>query len=703
MKKLYVGVFLLFIFCFFIDATNFSAIALGQNLPMKPSVKSINQLDTLYSSKAMGLTTLKDENVFRVFSPRAKKVFLILYEKHTDINGREIQMIRDNQGVWEHLEKGNLIGKYYGYRIIGPTGKNEMFDSTVVIADPYSKAVTTQNHYRQSSKSLIIDTNFDWEEDTWVIGQNHNDLIIYEAHLRDLTAHASSGVNQKGTYLGLTEKGKTGGLSYLKSLGVNAVEFLPIHKFGTIEIPYKDSSVIAAGYPVNTWNPYARNHWGYMTSYFFTPETYYATDGTINHGEYNGIDGRAVKEMKQMVKALHKEKIAVILDVVYNHVAQYDFNCFKYIDKFYYFRCDSSGNFMGSSGCGNDFKTERPMSRKMIVESVKYWMTEYHIDGFRFDLAAMIDWETCREIIQEAKKINPNVIIIAEPWGGGGYAPEKFSEIGWASWNDQIRNGVKGQNPHHGKGFIFGKFQGENTTKSIQNYSLGTLKKNGGLFIQKEHSINYLESHDDETMGDFIRVALGEVKEGVVIKNLNKHHRLSPKSLALNKLAALFLFTSQGAVMIHEGQEFGRSKVIAKTAIPDPKVGMIDRNSYEKDNETNYLNYTHAKLNRELVSYYQDLIQFRKKYNQNFGSANEENIDFIETKDSLVHAFKSDSDNHEFLVILNSNQKKSINFKLPEGNWQLFFDGKGLLTRPKKLHNRVSLTPISGVILKKAD
>src|SRR5262249_25124199 len=155
----------------------------------------------------------------------------------------------------------------------------------------------------------------------------------------------SSGVRAPGTYLGMVEPGRRGGLSYLKALGVNAVEFLPLQDYGNIELPYRDHTVMAAGYPLNTWNPYARNHWGYMTSFFFAPETYYASDGTMEPGKYNGADGRAVREMKDMIKALHREGIAVIMDVVYNHVSNYDFNPFKYIDKKYYFRLNADGTF----------------------------------------------------------------------------------------------------------------------------------------------------------------------------------------------------------------------------------------------------------------------------------------------------------------------------------------------------------------------
>lgn len=675
------------------------------------AMKRLPSLDSLYSDKPLGCLVENGKTTFRVFAPRATEVKLALFDKAEDETGKEILMKRDADGVWEHVEQGELYGKFYGYKVNGALGKGEMWNPNVVVADPYSKAVATKNTYRHEAKTLILDTRYDWEGDTWVIPKNHNELVIYEAHARDLTAHASSGVEKKGTYLGLVEKGKTGGLDYLKSLGVNAIELLPIHKFGTIEIPYRDSSVLREGYPLNTWNPYERNHWGYMTSYFFAPETYYATDGTLDPKKMNGTDGRAVREFKDMVKALHREGIAVILDVVYNHVSQYDYNCFKYIDKFYYFRTDSAGNFLSLSGCGNDFKTERPMARRLIVESVKYWMTEYHIDGFRFDLAAMIDFETAKEIYKEAKKINPNVILIAEAWGGGEYEPHLFSDIGWASWNDQIRNGVKGQNPDNGLGFIFGKFQGRNNVRSLRSFITGTLREDGGLFRQKEHSINYLESHDDHTLGDFIRLGLRDVKRDDVIKDLDQHAKLTPKQLALNKLAALFLFVSQGPIMIHEGQEFARSKVIAPTDAPDKNVGKIDHNSYEKDNETNYLNYHHAKLNAELVDYYKGLIALRKA-SPIFSSAPKSAVKFIDAKDTLVVAFRLDKAEYnqnadkksefDFLVVMNGHPRKATDFVLPEGEWQIVANEKKVspLEPLGTAKGRIAIPASSGLILR---
>lgn len=665
--------------------------------------------DSLYSAKQLGCIAADSQSTFRLFAPRAMRVTLVLFDRFDQETGEEFAMTRDSNGVWEYTIKKSLFGKYYGYRILGPIGNGEMFNPKTVIADPYSKAVATKNNYHHPAKTLILKTDFDWGGDTFVVPGNHDDLIIYEAHLRDLTAHPSSGVSSKGTYIGMTEKGKTGGLSYLKTLGVNAIEFLPLQEFGNIELPYRDKTAVNDSGEVNTWNPYERNHWGYMTSYFFAPESYYATDGSMERDKYDGSDGRAVKEFKTLVKTLHREGIAVIMDVVYNHVSQYDYNPFKYIDKFYYFHTDSMGDFVKASGCGNDFYTERPMARRLIVESVKYWMQEYHVDGFRFDLATMIDWTTCKKIVEEARKINPNVILIAEPWGGGKYDLKGFSDIGWASWNDQIRNGVKGQNPRDGLGFIFGKFQGSNTKKSLMSYVTGSLREDGGPYLKKEHSINYLESHDDNTLGDFIRLGTGEVKDTQRITDTYHNARLSSRQLALNKLAALFLFTSQGPVMMGEGQEFARSKVIAPTSAPDPNVGRLDHNSYDKDNETNYLNYLHRPLNQDLFDYYKGLIALRRS-TPCFGSAPKKAIEFLPSDDKLLISFTIDEKlvpgsggRGKFLVIMNGNPDKRAVVRLPVGEWGILANNKRVSPKTpiRSVSRSVDVPATSGMILVK--
>ena len=656
-------------------------------------------LDKLFSSKSLGCEWDDQFTYFRLFAPRATNVQLYLFDSIDDELGKAFSMTREIDSVWELRIEGRHVGKFYAYSIDGPKGDDEEFDPEKLVADPYSKAVATTNDYLHKSRTLIIDTSsYNWEGDR-ALGQKTTDLVIYECHIRDLTAHYSSGVDPElsGSYKAILQHGARGGIEHLKSLGINAVEFLPIQDFGTIELPYN----VPAGGVTNTWNPYARNHWGYMTSHFFAPESYYASEASLKDAGYSGADGRQVDEFKDVVKALHREGISVILDVVYNHVSQYDQNSFKQIDKKYYFHLNQDGTYCAASGCGNDIKTDRKMVRRLILDSIKYWMQEYHIDGFRFDLAAMIDWETCDEILQEARKINPNIVLIAEPWGGGGYAPAEFSEHGWAAWNDQIRNGVKGQNPFTNQGFIFGQWFDHNNMETMKSYIMGTLKSNNGLFQESAHSINYLESHDDHTFGDFIRIGLGGAEQ---VADVDANALLSEEQLKLNKLGALFLFVSQGAVMIHEGQEWARSKVIAPTDVPDDQVGHIDHNSYNKDNETNWLNFDHADKNADLVNYYKGLIELRKAHPA-LRSSDESDFSFFEqTSNDFAFAFllsrKSSGDTNDFFVVLNGDREKSVEFELPAGTWSVLVNDKYAgIKELYTVENIIEAPPSSGLVL----
>jgi len=630
----------------------------------------LKDLDSYYSDKKLGAFVEGNETFFRIFAPRADKVILCLFDKPEQKNAQEHPLTRDEDGVWEVKLPGELYGKYYGYKVYNP-GQHKQADTTICL-DPYAKAVTTFNTYLNPRRGIVMKENdFDWEGDTW-IQRDWRDLIVYEMHVRDMTAHPSSGVEKAGTYLGLTEKGKTGGLDYIKNLGVNTVELLPAMEFANIELPYQDSMLGRR----NTWNPYERNHWGYMTAAFFAPEAYYSEDWKqLTWNVWEGKSGKQVNDFKQMVKSFHKEGIAVVMDVVFNHISEYEFGNFKEIDKEYYFRLDDKGNFIAESYCGNDFKTERPMSRRLIVESVLYWMKEYHVDGFRFDLGKLIDWQTIELIIREAKKINPFVIIVCEPWGGG-YDPMGFSLRGWGAWNDQIRNGIKGENPVNGHGWIFGKWYGNNSPQRVQSYVNGTLTKDKyGLFIKKEHSVNYLESHDGYTLGDFIRIGAGEAPADKKVENPDEIIKLTYTQSRLNKLAAMFLMTSQGMTMIHSGQEYARAKIIpANITEKDKHKGMIDHNSYDKDNETNYLNYAHAEINKSLLDYYKGLIKIRNTYSA-FRRADYEDVVFMEiTGNPFALGYTVKHHKAEFTVLFNADTKKKQKFKLGKGSWQVIAD-----------------------------
>ena len=330
-------------------------------------------------------------------------------------------------------------------------------------------------------------------------------------------------------------------------------------------------------------------------------------------------------------------------------------------------------------------------------------MKEYHIDGFRFDLGKLLDWTTLEMVIREAKKINPNVVFVCEPWGGG-YDPKGFSLRGWGAWNDQIRNGIKGENPFNGHGWIFGKWYGNNDQNRIKSYVNGTLiKDEHGLFQIKDHSVNYLESHDGYTLGDFIRLGTGESKKDEIIENVDEHVKLSEKQLKLNKLAAMFLFTSQGMTMIHSGQEFARSKVIPKNANPNDKhAGMIDHNTYDKDNEVNYINYKHAEINQSLFDYYKGLIELRKEYSA-FRHADYEDVEFIENiKSEFAFGYKLKYQDQSFVVLFNAGQDKNVSFNLPDGEFEILANNeKAGVSTIETAGKIIELSPVSGIVLKR--
>lgn len=652
------------------------------------------ELDKYYSDKKLGAFVENNKTVFRLFTPNAENVSLVLFDKVEDEKGKEYEMTKDENAVWEAELDGELYGKYYGFNV---KHKNK---KPVLCLDPYAKAVAGYNTYFTPRKGIIVKENdYYWEDDQW-IQMDWRDLIIYEMHIRDMTEHLSSGVKERGTYKGLTEKGKRGGIDYIKSFGVNAVELLPAQEFANTEIPFNKEMKGRK----NTWNPYERNHWGYMTAAFFAPESYYSENTReLKWDQWYGTDARSINEFKDMVKAFHKEGIAVIMDVVYNHLSEYEYGNLKEIDKEYYFRLDEDGNFIAESYCGNDLKTERPMMRRLIVESVLYWMKEYHIDGFRFDLGKLIDWETIETIIYEARKINPDVVFVCEPWGGG-YDPAGFSLRGWGSWNDQIRNGIKGENPVNGHGWIFGKWYGNNSPQRIQSYVNGTLVKDQyGLFQKPEHAVNYLESHDGYTFGDFIRIGLGDVKPDEVIKDVDKNAKLTSAQLKLNKLGALFLFTARGITMIHSGQEFARSKVIPHSIeVDDKHKGMLDHNTYDKDNEVNYINYKHAEMNSDLVDYYKGLIELRKTF-EAFRRAKYDDVTFYNINDNpFAIGYSVNHKSENFIVLMNAHMKNNEEFNLPDGEWDILVSPDKAGTKSLgTIKSNVIVKPSSGYVLKK--
>ena len=638
--------------------------------------------------EVLGFSMNESIATFRIYAPSVKQVALVLFATHDAVTGQDYPMKKKTNGVWEiSLPKTNLT-PFYAYRSSAV--------SDVFIADPYSRAVVRKNNFRYPSKSIILEDNpFEWEGDDFT-HMNLGEMVILEAHMRDMSVHPSSGSQAGGTYLGFVEEDQQGGIQHLLDMGYNAVEFLPLQEFGNIEIDFQNPNLTLW----NDWNPYEANHWGYMTSFFFAPEIYYGSDGVRTRDVWLGQDGRAIHELKTMVKALHQKGISVIVDVVYNHVSQYDENPFKLIDKTSYFRLDDSGDYLGHSGCGNDFKTEHPMARKMIIESLVYWMEEFHIDGFRFDLAAMIDLETIDAITAATRAVNPDVVLIGEPWGGGGYNPAELADHDWPSWNDHFRNSVKGRNPTPGdRGLIFGDLWDGNNLEHYQKLMRGYLQGEGGHYRDPVQSVNYLESHDDHTMGDFIRLALGKVSHGQVVSRADVA-KLSKAELKIHKFAAFNLFTSQGPVMVAQGQSWGRSKVIANSIGSDPAAGQLDHNSYEKDDETNWLNWDEKALNTDLVDYYRGLIAIRAKYSE-ITDVTIGYREFIAGPTDLSYGIQLGEETR-VLVLINADGNKKASFDLPEGKWKILAnDTSADPNSVSEATASVAVKPLSGLLLVK--
>ncbi|MFO1531100.1 MAG: alpha-amylase family glycosyl hydrolase [Kiritimatiellia bacterium] len=523
--------------------------------PLKVTLTPGDILDTLKSEKPMGvfLDKTNDLTTYRLFAPRATSVHLCLFDTPEFARGKtplppreRYPLRRDTDGAWEVTLAGLDRGAYYSYNVDGPGGDAEGFVATAQLGDPYARAAA-----HAQNNTLVIDPS---ETNRWFAGWTDSawrppppeDVIVYETHVRNLTKHPTSGVPEdlRGTYEGVLASLGTGtGLDHIKALGATHVQFMPPAEF------------------FNGTNLY---DWGYATTYFFAPEASYGRDP---------LHGSQYYELKRMIDGLHQAGFGVVFDVVFNHVGNP--NVFNAIDKKYYFRLKPDFSYSNWSGCGNDTRTEAPMMRRLIVENILYWMTEFKVDGFRFDLAELIDWGTLQEVEREARRLNPDVLLISEPWSFRGNHKHLLKGSTWSAWNDDFR--------YAGKAFMRGEGDRENFKKTL----LGSMD----IWTSRPlMAVNYLESHDDYALAD--EVSLREDHNGATP---------TPGMAAVHRLGAAALLTSLGKVMIAEGQEFMRSK-----------RGV--RNTYNKGDEYNALNWDDRKrpLAAQVMEYYRGLIALRQ-------------------------------------------------------------------------------------------
>ena len=638
-----------------------------------------------YTGNDLGATWTKEGTTFRVWAPTATAVSVNLYESGTEGTDDlidSVEMTADVNGTWVVTVEGDLNGTYYTYSV---TRSGE----TVEACDPYARTTGVNGN-----RAMVIDLDSTdpegWENDDYVTQDNYTDAVIWELHVRDFSIDASSGISEanKGKYLAFTETGTTvngegeisTGIDYMKELGVNYVHLLPVYDINSV-----DETV--GGY-----------NWGYDPKNYNVPEGSYSTD------PYNGEV--RVNEFKQMVQSLHEAGIGVVMDVVYNHVADAENFCFNKIVPGYFSRIQDDGSYQSNSGCGNDTASERSMVSKYIVDSVLYWNTEYHIDGFRWDLVGLIDYETINAVMAAVHEVNPDIIFYGEGWEmcswttKDGYVDkmtiqandEKVNtEAGtFAFFNDTIRNAIHGGVfTATDKGYASGV--GVSDTL-IDCYLARNSWGSYGTVDTPLQTINYASCHDNYTLFDNLMI---DTLDGTS----NTAEAVYATVAAKNNLAAAYYITAQGVPFIHAGEEMLRSK-------PDSSSDTgYNHNSYASGDAINSIKW--SSLENETVAsthdYYQGLIAFRKAHSAlrlTTAEAVDSAVEVIANSGNTM-AFHISANGEELVTAFNSGSTAST-ITLPKGEWDIYVQGSKAGTEVLgTAEGTVTVDAISSVMLVK--
>ena len=621
-----------------IFATN-KPIELGHILKLKTSEEeevfvrldryvASKEFDELYAYEdKLGISYTKDETKFRLWSPLSEKVFLKL--EKSENNFVLIPMVRKDKGVYKVSVKGDLFNKKYNFVVY----QNNI---QKVIIDPYGKAVD-----ENSVHSVVIDI-----EDIKKLGtvkpvteiKNASDAIIYELHIRDFTGKDEDNP-QKGTYLGLLNKVK-----YLKELGITHVQLLPVIDFDDVDDLDR-----------------SRYNWGY------NPISFFALEGSYSNYPEDAL-ARLV-EFKTLVNELHKNDIRVVMDVVYNHLFDYITTDFQKNVPYYYFRRNGK-KMANASGCGNDVASERKMVRRIICDSVRYFLEVFDVDGFRFDLMGLIDIDTSKEIVKIRNEVKSEALLYGEGWNMGVElkAEEKTSsdnshlvpEIGF--FNDRFRDVIKGSTfDRHSPGYILGN---KNNYFDIDDVLFGSLLSN--RYDNFSQSINYVECHDNQTLFD--KLSYFSEDEEINLKRV--------------KFANALTILSMGVPFIHMGQEIGQSKELLDNTYNVPKINDMDWRLVEE--------------RKEMVDYLKDLITLRKE----LGYSEVHNLDDLEGNMEATHLENGlliiDITNEKFLlgdlkeaIIVINPTEKTLSYEFEEF-YRLYFSTSGFVKGDHFYQNFIS-------------
>ena len=570
---------------------------------------------------------------FTIWSPAAEAVQLRLYKSVGESAFMTVDMKKSRNGLWKAVVKEDIKGSFYTFSVC-IDGK--WLDETAGIA---AKAVGVNGQH-----GAVIDWA-DTDPEGWAEDKSPkidpSDIIVYELQHRDFSVHQTSGIDNKGKYLALTEEGTKNpdglatGIDHLKELGVTYVQLLPSTDFATIDETRLED---------NQYN------WGYE------PLNYNAVEGSFSTDPYNPVT--RIKEFKQMVQALHKAGFRVILDVVYNHTTHAPNTGFERTMPGYFYRMREDGTYFDGSGCGNETASEQAMFRKYMVESLEWWMKEYHIDGFRFDLMAIHDIETMNLISERLHAIDPDVVIYGEGWAASSpaYPAEQIAlkantymmdKVG--AFSDNIRDAVRGPLGCENAGFM----DGVAGNKANIEFGIAGGIKHPQVTVEAwtnsplQH-VSYVSCHDDHCLRD----------------RLEEATKASEKDrLKMVKLAQTAVYTSQGIPFIFNGEELYRHKQGVK-------------NSYNQPDEINAIDWTYKTKYKDLVDYYSALAAIRHAHpGFCLGDAGlvREKLRFIEVDNPNVVAFRIEGlegiDSAKSLTVVLNGSKKAVKVEIPEGNY----------------------------------
>ncbi|MCA0931449.1 type I pullulanase [Lutimonas saemankumensis] len=599
--------------------------------------------------EGLWLSYREEATVFKLWSQNADKVRLNLYRQGK--GGEPFEQFEMEQGpggmAWVKELDGDWNGTYYTYQV---KYDGEWLDETPGV---YAKAVGVNG-----KRAMVLDMKLtnpeNWDQDKGPQLNYPNEAIIYEMHIRDMTIHPESGSSGPGTYLGLVESGTRGpggvatGIDHLNELGVNYVHLLPTFDHYAINESRLDS---------------AQFNWGYDPQNYNVPEGSFSSDPF--HAEVR------IKEFKQMVKTFHDHGIGVILDVVYNHTGRTENSNFNLESPEYYYRFRDDGSYSDAAACGNETASEKIMMRKFILESVKYWAEEYHLDGFRFDLMGIHDIETMNEVAQTLKDVNPNIFVYGEGWtAGDSPLPEEKRALKKhiikmpliTAFSDDIRDGLKGSVfVDESTGFVSGAEGAEESVKfgivgSIEHPEVDYGKVNysdSAWANDPWQAISYVSCHDNHTLYDKLKVSRPDTGKKTLI--------------AMDKLANAVVMTSQGVAFIHAGSEMLRTKA-------------EEHNSYNLPDSINQIDWNWKADHLKVFEYYRNLIRLRKDhpaFRMTSGDEVRKHLSFERTEPGLIAYQIKDHANGDswknILVVYNANEAP-VEMEI-EGSWTLAVRG----------------------------